>query len=124
MRGIASLQVPSGTPSCRTAGASIHAPGATKCVRSDAIRSLCPYLVAAEDPETRRAFGDEEGQEPEYLGPVVHAMTDSRRPRSVVGWLCNPRGGAVALRDVVRGAVPLDHAALDEPGAAPAWSSP
>ncbi len=66
------------------------------------------------------AFGQPAVSEP--AGLLVEALASSRRPRSVMKWLTNPRGGARVVRDLLAQNVTIDHAALDAYDEREVWS--
>lgn len=63
--------------------------------------------------------------QPKAGGPasiLTEALASSRRPRSVMKWLTNPRGGARVLRELHDRGIPVDHAALDAYDEREVWS--
>jgi hypothetical protein len=53
---------------------------------------------------------------------LVEALGNSRRPRSVMKWLSNPRGGARVVSELLRKNITVDHAALDTFDEREVWS--
>jgi hypothetical protein len=70
----------------------------------------------------RAAFADEDGRLDPAAATLVHALADSRRPRSVLEWLRRPTGGAALLRDILHRGVPLTHEVLDEHDPRAVWT--
>lgn len=58
----------------------------------------------------------------ESASALVEALASTRRPRSVMKWLTNPRGGARVVRDLLAQNVTIDHAALDAYDEREVWS--
>lgn len=70
--------------------------------------------------QLRAAFGPSTAGGPASI--LTEALANSRRPRSVMKWLTNPRGGARVLRELVERGIPVDHAALDAYDEREVWS--
>ncbi|WP_328988843.1 hypothetical protein OG394_21705 [Kribbella sp. NBC_01245] len=68
------------------------------------------------------AFTGPDGQLSPQAALVVDAMAASRRPRSVLKWLSNPRGGAETLREIFGRGQLVTHQVLDQLNEITVWS--
>jgi hypothetical protein len=80
----------------------------------------CICVRCAVRDQLARAFGDWPPGSTAAI--LINALAESRRPRSVMKWLTNPRGGARILRELLDAGTPVTHAVLDGFDAREAWS--
>ncbi len=82
---------------------------------------LCVRCAARDQLE--EAFGAVRTSSPESAPALlVEALSASRRPRSVIKWLSNPRGGARVVKELLDQSIIVDHAALDTFDELEIWS--
>jgi hypothetical protein len=82
---------------------------------------LCVRCAARDQLE--EAFGAVRTSSPESAPALlVEALSASRRPRSVIQWLSNPRGGARVVKELLDQSIIVDHAALDTFDEREIWS--
>lgn len=70
--------------------------------------------------QLREAFGEAPPGSP--IETLTAALHGSRRPRSVMKWLTNPRGGARVLRELLDRGITISHDALDTFDEREVWS--
>ena len=63
--------------------------------------------------QLQAAFGFEDTDAVHPAAVLINALGNSRRPRSVMKWLTNPRGGARIITELLGSGTIISHAALD-----------